>query len=197
MHWPVTFQMVILATICGFSLKKQSLGFALRPVLVQRWGLPTTQYNKFCFKSGGKYLEDSFCRSCLLQQMQTLVLITLFCDCSLRLCTQFLHICAWLNLSILHRVSSTFCPKQAKAKNSQTRGLWHAFFILKLHFQSKAVVPTQLNLPLQPWTRHTIFCSKILSSFSSWHVRSFTMKRDSPLPCVDSFLEVQKITDFA
>lgn len=95
----------------------------------------------------------------------------------------------------MHRVSSTCYPKQAEAKNSQTKGLQNAFLLPELHFQSRAVVFSLLNLSLQPWNKHATFCSKILRFF--WRVRSFTVKRDSTLPCADPFPELQELAGFA
>lgn len=95
----------------------------------------------------------------------------------------------------MHHVSSTCYPKQAQEKNSQTKGLQNAFLLPELHFQSRAVVFSLLNLSLQPWNKHATFCSKILPFF--WRVRSFTVKRDSTLPCADPFPELQEIGGLA
>lgn len=95
----------------------------------------------------------------------------------------------------MHHISSTCYPKQAEAKNSQTKGLQNAFLLPELHFQSRAVVFSLLNLYLQPWNNHATFCSKILRFF--WRVSSFTVKRDSTLPCADPFPELQEIAGFA
>lgn len=65
----------------------------------------------------------------------------------------------------MHPIYRTCCPKQAEAKNSQTKGLQNAFLLPELHFQSGAVVFSLLNLSLQPWNKHATFCSKILKFF--------------------------------
>lgn len=95
----------------------------------------------------------------------------------------------------MHHVSSTCYPKQAEAKNSQTKGLQNAFLLPELHFQSRAVAFSLLNLSPQPWNKHATFCSEILRFF--WHVRSFTVKRDSTLPCADPFPVLQEIAGLA